>query len=203
YDYDTLVPQADLILEKLLGVTHVSVYWVTDFDPPQGTEYAHTDYWTAINGQVQMFDDHMCHINIHDQKMRTLTADDARAVLVHEMFHCYQQRAAGDYDLVANLRGWIKEGEATWVMAAVVPTVRAAIDKYWNLYASSPETRFHQRDYDGIGIFGHMADRAGDTAVWNKLLKLVVDTAGDKYGFAAFDDLISGWETDYFQSWGS
>jgi len=203
YDYDTLVPQADLILEKLLGVTHVSVYWVYDFDPPQGTEYAHTDYWILVNGHVQMFDDHMCHIYIHDQKMRTLTADDARAVLTHEMFHCYQQRAAGDYDLIANLRGWIKEGEPTWVMAAVVPTVRAAIDKYWNLYASSPETRFHQRDYDGIGIFGHMSDRAGDAAVWNKLLKLVVDGAGDKYGFAAFDDLIAGWETDYFQSWGS
>src|SRR5262249_17538220 len=102
------------------------------------------------------------------------------AIISHEVFHCYQQRNAG---LAKNgvpnwfgIKDWIGEGEATWVMAQLHPTA-SILDPKWQRYTLSPETQYFERNYDALGLYGHLGHVLGaQTAVWPLLLP--VDTAG-------------------------
>ncbi len=208
YDYQALAQNAALTLEAFLGVPPMQFTVDVDFDPPTGTEYAHTWSWYFDPLVHKEKPDVMyvsgCEITIHDQKFQPINADDAAAIVTHEMFHCYQQREAGTGTKMFTVPQWITEGEATWVMAAIVPAADAVVmgDGKWPKYVNNPTTLYKYRSYDGIGIFGHLGDFAGNQFVWTKLLP-ILDIGIGGNSIDAFNALLQGNQIQYFTSWGS
>ena len=205
YDYKSMLQDADGALASFLKVDGVKYVYDVDYEPYTGIEYAHTSYWAWSDVEYvphPAYPDGGCHLVIRNSKFLPITEDDARAVLTHEMFHCYQQRLANSFDEWASVPWWIREGEPTWAMAAVVPGARSVLEVKWNTYASTPQKEYFNRGYDGIGIFGHMSDVAGDTIVWGRLLPMFEHAIGGDSP-AAFAELIQGYEDDYYSTWGS
>src|ERR1700730_18640890 len=204
YDYATMLKDADGALASYLKVEGVKYVYDVDYEPFTGTEYAHTLYWWKVPllGDYKVYPDGGCHIVIRNSKFMVITEDDAQSVLTHEMFHCFQQRRTVTYDRWASVPGWIAEGQPTWAMAAVVPGARSVLEVKWNTYASTPQTEYFKRAYDGIAIFGHMSDIAGDSVVWPRLLPMIDDAIGGNSA-AAFADLVQGSENEYYSTWGS
>ncbi|MGO9636121.1 MAG: hypothetical protein ACLPX1_19825, partial [Steroidobacteraceae bacterium] len=98
YDYQSLAQNAALTLEAFLEVPPMQFTVDVDFDPPTGTEYAHSWLWYKSPSNLNAPDIQYlsgCEITIHDQKFQPLNDSDAEAIVTHEMFHCYQYREAG------------------------------------------------------------------------------------------------------------
>ncbi len=173
FDYQTLVQNANGTLAAFLNVPPVGVVATVGYGTPFGTEYAHTtSWWKPVdpdNPLAPLFDwkaypGGKCHITLWNKKFQALDETSAEAIVTHEMFHCYQQRVAQTMDVMLSIHPWIVEGEATWVMAAVVPAVRGGImEGKWNLYVFGPKTVYSDRSYDALGVFGHESDVAGNS----------------------------------------
>ncbi|MGP8097585.1 MAG: VWD domain-containing protein [Steroidobacteraceae bacterium] len=206
FDYDSLAEDASVTLAAFLQVPPMRYTVTPDYGPPPGTEYAHTWSWfysyTYPNKPKIMYPDG-CEITIHNRRFESLPDYDAKAIVTHEMFHCFQQRTSGSPDAQYSLPAWIVEGEPTWAMAVVVPQVDNTImgDK-WPDYLNKPTQGYQTRSYDAVGLFGHLSDVAGDAVVWPRLLPLV--TLGKNGNdTAAFNALLQAQAVPYFTSWGS
>jgi hypothetical protein len=206
YDYQTLAQNAALTLEAFLAVPPMQFTVTVDFNPPIGTEYAHSWLWYKSPERPNAPDVAYlsgCEITIHDQKFQPLNDSDAEAVVTHEMFHCYQYREAESEVAYVSVPAWIAEGEPTWAMAAVVSAADAVImGNKWSPYVNGPTTVYVNRWYDAIGVFGHLGDVAGDQAVWPKLLPILKIGIGGNSA-DAFNALVQGNQIQYFTSWGS
>jgi len=202
--YDTLAQNAAGTLAAFLHVPPVLYNVNVNYEPPLGTEYAHTWSWWSDDPNAWSFNVPNlsgCEIVIHDQRFESLSETDAEAVVTHEMFHCYQQMTAGSAEADVSVPAWIIEGEAVWAMAAVVPAGQVFL-KDWAAYVNSPIQVYLNRGQDGIGIFGHLSDLAGDSAVWEKLLPMVKIGIG-RNSTDAFNYLVQGHQVEYFTSWGA
>jgi hypothetical protein len=72
----------------------------------------------------------------------------------------------------------------------------------WPAYAASPNQTFAARDYDGVGVFGHLGDVVHDQAkVWPLLLPVVSAGIGG-HDVQALDVLMGSHSQHYFDSWG-
>jgi hypothetical protein len=205
FDYEKMAQDADDFLAAYLGSipTVQFVVGVEYGPPPPGTEKAHTisEFYPGFGlGWVHYPDG--CHITIWNQRFTPLDEVNAKAIVTHEMFHCFQQRQAGSEDVLLTVAAWIVEGEPTWAMAAVVPAGSAVVAQSWNDYATSPEKMYLKRRQDAIGVFGHMSDVAGDATVWERLLPMVTAGASGN-NLTALGLLIAGHEISYYTSWGS
>lgn len=154
-----------------------------------------------IFSEKKAYSDGSCHITVWNQKFQALNATDAQSILVHEMFHCYQQRDAGTFAVLASVRSWIAEGETTWAMGAVVPGTHAILDEHWNSYVFGPLTLYKDRSYDAVGVYGQMSDLL-NSALWPKLMPVFEAGEGDQ-NTAAFNLLIQRHEEEFYSSWGS
>jgi hypothetical protein len=141
-----------------------------------------------------------CHITVYAPKMQGLDSEDVAAIMSHEVFHCYQQRQAGSNKNAASLSPWVGEGEATWVMEQLHPTTLVAA--IWSKYAFTPTTKFNDRSYDAVGVYGHEGDVAGDqTSVWPVLLPMVSADVGGNDS-AALSLLLSSSSSRFYSTWG-
>jgi hypothetical protein len=206
FDYNAYLKDADGALAALLNVPGITYTYDIDYGlPPNGTSKAMTLSWSGWQIFTRDWTRNSadsCNVRIFDQMFEGLTDLDARAVMTHEMMHCYQERIVGDFNDWKKARDWVKEGEATWAMAEVVPGGKGVVAEYWNGYATSPATAFSDRSYDGLGIFGHFSDLAGSEATWTRLLQATkLDVGGDDVTSLKY--LIEGNEDSYFSSWGS
>ncbi len=207
FNYGQLLKEADAELATFFNVPYIPFDYEVDFyDPPDnGTEWALTLSWgffdiltrTWVKNQTGT-----CHVRVFDELFEGASELDARAVMYHEMTHCYQQWAIKDLMDWKSASDWIKEGEATWVMAQRVPGGSNAIAKYWTAYVNSPAKAYSDRAYDGLGVFGHLSDLLGSDAVWPRLLPAVTRAVG-KNDAAALNFLIQGNEDLFLSSWGS
>jgi hypothetical protein len=207
WDYQALANNAQSTLSAMLGLPAFPVETVVDYALHQGKDFAITNLWYLPNEDPNRsfipFPGNACHTKIFDQKFRGISAADAAAVITHEMFHCYQDRVEGSNANALRIPDWIGEGEATWVMAVVVPTAdQLIIEDKWSLYASTPGTVYSQRSYDALGVFGHMSDLVGAGAVWPRLLP-AIQAYLEQGSNAALTKLIEGNELQYYTSWGS
>jgi uncharacterized protein YdeI (BOF family) len=201
HDYTSLGTNANNQVAQFLGVTPVGYVVEVGFGPPKGTEFAHTSTWDEQN-QNQPYPDGKCHSIVWDQKFLGLDDISTAAVLSHEVTHCYQDRVAGTYDNRAAQPRWMADGEATWVMATVVPSASQVVEHCWVPYVYGPKTVFSDRWYDAIGVFGHMSDITGASIVWPRLMSIAkVSEAGDDV--ATLNTLIQGVSSSYFSSWGA
>jgi hypothetical protein len=125
FDYQTLAQDAAGTLAVFLAVPLLQFTVTVNFGPPPGTEFAHSWSWymDPARGHPNLPDIPYlsgCELTIQDQNFQGLNDYDAEAIVTHEMFHCYQGRGL-TATAVGTVPGWIREGEATWAMAAVVP----------------------------------------------------------------------------------
>jgi hypothetical protein len=206
FDYNAYLKDADGALGVFLNEPGITYTYDVDYGlPDNGTTKARTLSWSDFQVLTRNWvrnKGNVCNVRIFDQLFEGLTVDDARAVMAHEMMHCYQQRTIGDLTDWTHTKSWVTEGEATWAMAAVVPAGSGVVAQYWNAYATSPATAFSDRGYDGVGIFGHFSDLAGSEATWPRLLKAAkLDVGGDDV--TALRSLIEGSDAQFFASWGS
>ncbi len=208
-DYFQLLVTANTRLAPLVGQSPIRFLY--DVDPemaPNGTAYAATFSWYRLeyNGQPvsgwKEYPENGCHITFFNPMFNGLDQEDALAVVTHELFHCYQQRAAGDAPSDISLPPWIAEGEATWAMVAAVPSGSKVVEKYWTSYAASPKTPYMDRKYDALGAFAHMSDTTSEGLVWAKLLPMVKQAVGGDND-TPFFNLTQGHEEAYMTSWGS
>jgi hypothetical protein len=86
-----------------------------------------------------------------------------------------------------------------------VPAGSAVLGQYWSDYATAPAKPYSDRVYDGVGVFGHLSDLAGDELVWARLLPVVqrAATTTGPTDVTPFDLLIQGNDDGYLSSWGS
>src|SRR5579883_230262 len=213
YDYNTLARNADATIAAFVAQQPVTFTLDTNYGPPPGSEAAHTWSWfiSPLHPDESYKDvpyPSGCEITINDQAFRPFNATDAQAIITHEMFHCFQQRVAGSASRWWSVRAWILEGQPSWVMQAVVPGVSGAtMDSVWLPYVREPTKPFINRSYDADGVYAHLADLAGDAAVWPKLLPMFGAGMGGisspQVDVNAFDFLIAGHEVTYFTDWGS
>jgi hypothetical protein len=199
FDYAALAKDANNTIHTLMNVPVIEKYIVlVSVDTPEGTEYAHTWSWNGDNPKPEG-----CEIVVWNSRFTGLTPDDAKAIMTHEMFHCYQQRVEGSRLAANALPAWIAEGQATWVMAAIVPTVDDKVmqDK-WSPYVEEPQQAFYKRSYDAVGVFGHMSDIAGNSAVWSALLPMI-PLGVTAQSTSALNLLLQGQDVSYYSSWGS
>ena len=148
-----------------------------------------------------------CDIVVFEFRWDAVDAEDAASIISHEVFHCFQQREAGlSAKGVPNwfsVHDWIGEGEATWVMAELHPSATSVVAGKWSRYTLNPETKYFDRDYDGIGLYGHLGDVLGDQkSVWLLLLPTFVAGVGGNDS-TAWNTLIAGVSERYYNTWGA
>ncbi len=223
YNYDQLAANANQILVDHLGGSGIKFKVDIEWGTPTGTEYAHTTSWwraTAVAdsfdpkeapgyedyvpffGEYKHFLDNGCHLTVWNQKFKAVDGIDAQAILVHEMYHCWENRLAGTYQTMASVKPWIAEGEPTWAMAAALAGVGGILDESWNGYVFGPTVQYDTRKYDGVGVFGHMSDLTNADDVWSKLLPVFAAGEDDRNA-SALVRLMQGHDHDFFTSWGS
>jgi hypothetical protein len=204
FDYQQLAADASTAEALALKVSPMKFFVEVDDDPPVGSEYAHTLIWGRLDGKSVPFPQG-CGIWVHNQKFISLSPEDARSVITHEMFHCFEQRAIGDEDVWIKTfkpaNAWIAEGEATWVMYDMVDGVSPTIGR-WTDYVDQPARVYMQRSEDAVGIFGHLQDLSNTGVVWSRMLP-ILQTAASISGPEAFNELIQGYRENYFTTWGS
>ena len=203
FDYQKLADQAnhDEALKTGTSLVQLKVE-VTDNPPKTPTTYAETwlfvrngtGPWTPLaNGCISL---------VYDSKFVGLDALSAAAIMAHEVWHCFEYRQEVSGANWETVGAWINEGEADWVMDALDPGA-VVEQKAWDLYTNTPGTPYSQRDYDGVGVFGHQGDIAGDqTTIWSQLLPVVAADIGH-HDTAALTLLMGSGSDHYYSAWGS
>lgn len=218
FNYNELGEAADAKLAEILHVDPVKFTIDVNRGKPPGIEYAHTWSWYASNMRHSNTTDPdgwdvrrpSCEIVVNDQRFWGLNGNavDAQSIVVHEMFHCYQQRTEDTARNALSLHDWIAEGEATWVQFTVEPGADIGdymlkeIGGIWAPYIKNPTTIYAHRSYDAVGVFGHLSDLTGSDSVWPKLLPLVLTGIGGNDD-SAFHSLVADHEIDYYNRWGA
>ena len=202
YDYRQFAADASAAEAMALGTKPITDFVVeVSYDPP-GIAYASTSLYIKPP-EADKFQTNRdgCEITVWDQKMAPISAPDAAAVMAHEFFHCYQQAALKTGEAVLGTSSWVEEGEATWVMAQLVPAGSNVVAPKWSTYALSPEESYKERGRDAIGVFGHYGDVVQDqSAVWPRLIPTLLADKGGADA-TALGVLIAGSETPFYQQW--
>ena len=170
--------------------------------PPNPATYAATWLWVRNGNGPWTPQPGGCTALVYNSKFVGLDAVSAAAIMAHEVFHCFEYRQEGSGANWETVGAWINEGEPDWVMDALDPGA-VVEQKAWDLYTNTPGTPYSQRDYDGVGVFGHQGDMAGDqTTVWDQLLPVVSADIGH-HDQAALTLLMGGSSDHYYSAWGS
>src|SRR6202049_3641765 len=201
-DYLQLAQIANGEESAKLGAPPISAF-VIDVSNDMTKEYAVTTFYELqIVPEVKwIVAPDGCHITVYAPKMNTVTSEDVAAIMSHEVFHCYQQRQAGSNKNAASLSAWIGEGQATWVMEDLHPTT-TVVATIWSKYAFTPATKYNDRSYDAVGVYGHEGDLAGDQEkIWPLLLPMVTANVGGQDS-AALSVLMSSDSSRFYSTWG-
>jgi hypothetical protein len=199
YDYEQMAKDADFAIAKRMNMLPPKIHVTVSLTMPKnGTAKAETTMWE--DGTLKLIDGD-CHITVFDPMFANLSADDALSIMSHEMWHCYQEQSMPDAKSWISVHGWIREGQADWVMATIWPAATVYV-KDWTEYVTTPAKPFSDRNQDGLGIVGHLADVMGtDTGIWERLLPTVSLGIGGE-DMAPFLNLTQGYRLPYVTSWG-
>ena len=139
-----------------------------------------------------------CVITISPRGAADLVVD-LEAAIGHEVWHCYQAQIRGlawYYSYVTP--GWLIEGQAEWIGAALRPTAKA---RGWQSYLLEPERRLFTRSYDAIGFYADLMQAQIDT--WDVLIPMLqaIDTNVARFeaARASSDQFLDTWASGYFR----
>ena len=203
FDYQKLADDANHDEALKTGTSLVQLTVTVSYDPPPNPKTFAATWLFVRNGAgpwTPLPDG--CTTLVYNSKFVGLDALSAAAVLAHEVFHCFEYRQQGSGANWETVAPWIQEGEPDWVMDELDPG--AVVESpAWDLYTNTPGTPYSQRDYDGVGVFGHEGDIAGDqTPIWLQLLPVVTADIGH-HDQAALTLLMTSGSDHYYSSWGS
>ncbi len=184
--------------DRLTAIVGLSVE-ATPRPDGEDTAWAVASGGSALGGGVD------CHIVVGQNLLRA-TETNARSLLAHELFHCYQFDFFPDgVEAAAHMPTWLREGTAAWVGEAFVggSTVPLA-DSWWRTYLGGHSSagvfdgRFSLFDssYAAIGFFAHLEKLGVD--VWTRVLP----ASQHRTSTEGFDFLTLGNEAR-LASWGA
>ena len=84
--------------------------------------------------------------------------EEDRAVVAHEVFHCFQAQMSGTISHFNHEAPWLVEGSAAWVQSDLVP--HDPYDEFWKGYLLHPTRPLFSRSYDAIGFYAHLSSSA-------------------------------------------
>jgi hypothetical protein len=124
---------------------------------------------------------------------------ELEATIGHEVWHCYQGQIRGlawYYSYVTP--GWLIEGQAEWVGAALRPTGEA---QGWEGYILEPEKRLFARADDAIGFYADLMQAQINT--WHVLIPMLqaddTNVARFEASRATSDQFLDTWASGYFR----
>jgi len=88
--------------------------------------------------------------------------DDAKFILAHEAFHCFQGSELQSYRVSGEEALWWKEGSANYFANVVHPTVNTEYEKLAGLRPYEPGHQLLELDYDAFPFWQHLANTQGD-----------------------------------------
>jgi hypothetical protein len=97
-----------------------------------------------------------------------------RGVVAHETFHVFEALMSGSMATDDSHQAWLIEGAAEWVESELVPNDRVARQS-WKEYLHAPTKALFARDYDGVGLFGHMV--ASHINPWTRFKSMFATTS--------------------------
>ncbi|NJM99137.1 MAG: hypothetical protein HC800_20125 [Phormidesmis sp. RL_2_1] len=144
----------------------------------------------------------LCLIVLADRWVDLSDATLQRSMLVHEMYHCYQNELLGDRRLPL----WFQEGSATWAgesfvggsafTARPLPGARASL---WRQYLSNNAV-LSDRAYNAMGLFFHLQHLGVN--LWRDLDGMYRGFALSTNPYASLEQLLSTTDrTNFLQTW--
>ena len=129
-----------------------------------------------------------------------LSAVDARLMMAHEAWHCYQGQILGLFrDWYNRPAPWITEGQAEWVGDSLEPDAPIA-QGAWPGYLPEPERALFKRAYAAVGFYSQL-DSSG-TDPWT-ILKDMLDAKDNATAFQAAgaegDAFLDRWASGFLR----
>ena len=129
-----------------------------------------------------------------------LSDSDARLMMAHEAWHCYQGVILGlQRDWFDRPAPWITEGQAEWVGDLSVPTAPIASEA-WPGYLPHPEKPLFQFAYAAVGFYSQLDSSGTDT--WASL-KPMLDAKDNESAFvasgASSDAFLDRWASGFLR----
>ena len=129
-----------------------------------------------------------------------LSPVDARLMMAHEAWHCYQGQILGLYRTwYSPPAPWISEGQAEWVGDSLEPDAPAA-QGAWPGYLPAPDWPLFKRAYAAVGFYSQL-DSSG-TDPWT-VLKDMLDAKDNATAFAAAhadgDAFLDQWASGFLR----
>lgn len=201
WDYWSMASAANTLISKEFGQPEIAMWYIDmQYDPQTDHKFAATNTWTD-SGELATYG---CTIFVYDQSFQGITYAQALSVIVHEMFHCYQNRAAGSSANMVSISKWLAEGMADWVQGYLIPagTTLGEFQGHWTSYLTSPETPYYQRSYDAVGMYGLLGDIIGQPNVKARLFPaFLAGLHGENSN--AIQTLLAGDAYEFFSRWGA
>lgn len=125
-----------------------------------------------------------CRITFFPEGLKARDRLPSRAVVVHELMHCYMGRMAGraaGAHWAKRIPPWINEGIATFAASDITQDV-AAHRPAWDAYIDHPEQPLSGRTYDAMGFFWHIDNARHD--MW-RTIEPVVKAGASEDSFKA------------------
>ncbi|MEP7378028.1 MAG: VWD domain-containing protein [Chloroflexota bacterium] len=164
-----------------------------------GADEWHADAWVAgqdANGEFKG-KSVKCTIYIHPDAL-SYTGADAREVIAHEMFHCFDQDLSALADR-AKMPPWVKEGAAEWAGTVLSDGKSHWAVARWQSWLKNPPFPLYARSYDAFGIFFLLQDTGVDP--WEAMDDILQAARG---GTEPAYQVLSGVGGEWFlNTWGS
>lgn len=178
--------------------TVVTLEKTQEVSPKYGPIWAEGVVW-LMNGHT-WDPDGTCAIKIFPILQQSTDMTNAKMVISHEVFHCYQDQVLGSYNAWLGAPDWLKEGEAMFVGESLAPSNNPYSIKFWKNYVEHPNTHLFDRDYDAVGFYAHLQDVG--IGVWKLLLPMVTEDSLTAYHTAVNQDpkeFLTTWAASWFR----
>ncbi len=144
--------------------------------------------------------DGTCAIKIFPILQQSVDMTNARMVISHEVFHCFQDQVLGSYNAWKGVPAWLGEGEAMFVGESLASSNNPKSKQFWKNYVDHPNTHLFDRDYDAVGFYAHLQDVGIN--VWKLLLPMVKQNSLNAYHMAVNKDpkeFLTTWAASWFR----
>ena len=141
------------------------------------------------------------HLNIIGMTSIGWVTDDLRAVIAHELFHCYQSAMSSSLGavFVSAFPAWITEGSAAWVGTTLNPGAMKAGNAWWTPYLDRRDLSLFDRKYDAIGFFSQLDHIKNN--VWAALKRAYTPSTRSLANEAYFTIIVGPSSTEFLRSW--
>ncbi len=201
--YRAIVNDAIKQISALTGVTLTLPTVVTLEKAPlvnkkYGPVWAEGVVWLT-NGKT-WDPDGTCAIKVFPILQQSVDMTNAKMIISHEVFHCFQDQALGSYNAWKGVPAWLSEGEAMFVGESLASSNNPKSKEFWKNYVDYPNKHLFDRDYDAVGFYAHLQDVGIN--VWKLLLPMVTEDSITAYHTATNQnpkEFLTTWAASWFR----